>query len=109
MRAFNLATKFLLEIAALAAFGYFGYRVGGANLLLSIVLAIAVALIAAILWGFFAAPKSRYRLSDTPRLIFETCFFAAASAALALTGDRIGAIVLFVLYAINAVLRVRAG
>lgn len=103
MNAFNLASKFILEVAALAAFGYFGYHIGSTPLL-SIALAIVTPVLAAGLWGRYAAPSSPCRLNEAPRLVFETCFFALASIALALTGDRIGGIVLFALYVINAVL-----
>jgi Na+/melibiose symporter-like transporter len=103
LRFLNIMLRALLEIAALASFAWFGYRFGGASFLLSVLLAVVFALVGAALWGAFAAPKSRYRLGGTARLVFETVFFAAASAALWFVGDRPGAIVLFVLYAINGV------
>jgi Protein of unknown function (DUF2568) len=81
----NLGVRFLLELAALAALAYWGSQTG--PLALSIVLAIAAPLAGAVLWGLFAAPKSRHRLRGARRLIVEIPFFGAAVAGLAATGQ----------------------
>jgi Protein of unknown function (DUF2568) len=81
----NLGVRFLLELAALAALAYWGSQTG--PLARSIVLAIAAPLAGAVLWGLFAAPKSRHRLRGARRLIVEIPFFGAAVAGLAATGQ----------------------
>ena len=81
----NLGVRFLLELAALGALAYWGSQTG--PLAVSIVLAIAAPLAGAVLWGIFAAPKSRHRLRGPRRLIVEIPFFGAAVAGLAATGQ----------------------
>jgi hypothetical protein len=81
----NLGVRFLLELAALAALAYWGSQTG--PLAVSIVLAIAAPLAGAVLWGIFAAPKSRHRLRGARRLIVEIPFFGAAAAGLVATGQ----------------------
>ena len=59
LRVINLGVRFLLELGALAAFGYWGATLRGSvalRALLVIVLPPAVAL----LWGLFVSPKARY-------------------------------------------------
>ena len=81
----NLGARFLLELSALAALGYWGSQTG--PLAVSIVLAIAAPLAGAVLWGVYAAPKSRHRLPGEKRLVVEIPFFGAATAGLAATGQ----------------------
>jgi len=59
LRIINLGVRFLLELAALAAFGYWGatLRASGA---LRAVLAIVLPLAVAVVWGLFISPKARY-------------------------------------------------
>ena len=85
IKTVNLGVRFLLELAALAALAYWGSQTG--PLAVSIVLAIAAPLAGAVLWGIFAAPKSRHRLRGARRLIVEIPFFGAAVAGLAATGQ----------------------
>jgi hypothetical protein len=106
----NLAVRFMLELAALVAMGYWGWsqytgwlRVG---------LAIGLPLLAAVLWGTFAVPNDPSRSGKAPvpvpgivRLILELAFFAFASWALfdaGLTGwGLIMAIVVIVHYVVS--------
>ena len=78
-RGFNLALAFLLELAALAALAYWGYCTGNSTFT-SLVLGIGIPLVAAILWGLFAAPRARYPnrlLKITVKaLVFGSAFFA---------------------------------
>jgi hypothetical protein len=61
----NLALKFLLELAAFAAFAVWGADVGSGAI--AVILAVAAPLVAVLLWGRFAAPRSAHRLSMTGR------------------------------------------
>jgi hypothetical protein len=79
-RVGNLGVAFLLELAALAALGYFGFRTGGA-LPVKLVLGAALPLVAAVLWGLFAAPQATF---SVPALAVATKVLVFGAAALAL-------------------------
>ena len=81
LKAANLAFRFLLELAALAALVYWGLHTG-ATLLADVLLAIAAPLAFATLWGLLAAPKAPWRLRDPWRMLFEAIAFALTAAAL---------------------------
>jgi hypothetical protein len=83
----------VLELAALAALGYWGSRTGD-GVAINVVLAIAAPLAAAAVWGTFAAPRSAQRLRIGPRLVVELAVFAAAAGALAAAGQPTLAVVL---------------
>jgi Protein of unknown function (DUF2568) len=100
MRVFSLALKFLLELAAFAAFAYWGAGV-------SIVLAIGAPALAIVLWGVFAAPRSERRLPMPARIVFETGVFLLAVVALLAAGELVAGIVLAVLVAISTALLTR--
>ena len=80
----NLALRFLLELAALSAIGYWGWtQHDGA---LRFILTIGLPLLAAILWGTFAVPDDPSRSGKAPvpvrgiiRLLLELAFFAIAT------------------------------
>jgi hypothetical protein len=79
VRGLNLALAFILELAALAALGYWGHCTGSSTFT-SLLLGIGIPLIAAILWGLFAAPRARYPNPHLKiaikALVFGTAFFA---------------------------------
>ena len=105
MRAFSLALKFALELAALAAFAVWGANVGSGAV--SVVLAIAVPLAAAALWGTFAAPRASRRLPTRARIPFELGFFAVAVVALLGAGAPVAAAVLAALVVLSTALLAR--
>jgi hypothetical protein len=83
----NLLVRFLLELCALFVMGLWGWRqrVDGWQ----IVIAIAIPLLAAALWGTFAVPGDPTRSGSAPvpvpgslRLLIELGFFAFAIWAL---------------------------
>ncbi|GGL63006.1 YrdB family protein [Halocalculus aciditolerans] len=78
-----LAARFLLELGALAALGYWGW-VAGDTVASRAVLAAGAPLAAAVVWGAFVAPRARYRLADPARLLVELAVFGAATAGLSL-------------------------
>lgn len=80
----NLAVRFLLELAALFAMAFWGFQHGTGTL--HYVLAPAVPLIAATLWGTLAVPGDPSRSGSAPlavpgvfRLGLEVAFFAFAT------------------------------
>ena len=83
----NLAVRFLLELSALLAVGFWGWRQGKGSF--RFVLAIGLPLIAAVLWGTFAVPDDPSRSGKAPvpvpgivRLVLELAIFAFATWAL---------------------------
>ena len=102
LTAANLTLKFLLEVAALAAFAYWGAGTGAMPV--SLFLAIATPAAAAVLWGVFAAPKSDRRLPLQPRIRFELTIFTAAVLALLSAGVPGLAVAMSALVILNAVL-----
>ena len=94
MRAANLALRFFLELAALAALAYWGWGV-------SWVLAILAPAAWIILWATFGSPKAKIELSTPGRIAFEAIVFGAASAALWAAGQPVWAVALFAAWAAN--------
>jgi hypothetical protein len=88
-----LATRFLLELSALAGFARFGFQLGTGSVRYAG--AIALPLCAALIWGLFAVPGDPSRSGKAPvpvpgalRLALELAFFAAAAWALFATHAR---------------------
>ena len=95
----NLTLAFALELGALAAIGLWGWSVGS-SMPVRLVLAIGLPIVAAILWGLYAAPKSTF---DDPWLAIATkvLVFGAAAAALWFVDWRVGAVVFVILVVAN--------
>lgn len=101
----NLALRFLLELAAMAAIGYWGWTQFDGTL--RYLLAIGLPLIAAFAWGTFRVPADASANGKAPvpvpgivRLLIEIGFFGFATWALfnasAITSVAIfGGVVLF--------------
>lgn len=102
-RSFNLAVRFLLELAALAALGYWGYQTGSGSFS-RIALAIGAPLLAAVVWGLFVAPKATFATRGALRLGLQLLVFGAAALALANAGQTTLAIVFGGIAAANAAL-----
>jgi hypothetical protein len=81
----NLALRFLLELGALAALGYWGTHVG-TGFVARLGLALAAPLAAAAAWGAVVSPKARLRAAAPTRLAVEVAVFAAGAWALAAAG-----------------------
>ena len=88
----NLALRFLLELAALAAMASHGWQLTD-NRPLRILAAVAVPLVAASLWGVFAVPEDPSRSGAAPipvpgviRLPLELAFFGFAGWSLYASG-----------------------
>jgi len=87
----NLAVRFLLELAALIAFGIWGWRQYDGWL--RFVLALEIPVMLAAVWGIFAVPNDPSRSGAAPipipgvaRLFLELAFFAFATWCLKETG-----------------------
>ena len=106
----NLAVRFILELSALIAIGYWGWTTGDGWLRFG--LAIGLPVIAAMLWGTFTVPDDPSRSGKAPvpvpgivRLALELGLFAFAVWALydtSLTGlSMILAVVVIIHYIVS--------
>ena len=107
----NLAFRFLLELAAYMAIGFWGWQQAD-NIVLKIVLAVGLPIISAVLWATFAVPNDPSRSGKAPvpvpgwlRLILELAFFAFAAWAMFdlefVTLSRIMAVLVLIHYALS--------
>jgi len=77
----NLALRFLLELAALAAYAVWGWNTGEG--ILRYLLAIGLPLVLAAIWGTFRVPgdpgKAPVPVPGLIRLIYEALYFGGAA------------------------------
>ena len=102
LKAANLGLKFLLELAAIAAFAYWG--ASHSPVVLALILAIALPALFIAAWGIWAAPRSRRRLPRETRVPFELGCFALAAVALIGAGATVAGVAFAVVAAVNAAL-----
>ena len=76
----NAAAAFGLELAALAVLGWGGWQLGGTTAI-RVLLAVALPVVAAVLWSLFAAPRAVYS-SGAGRLVVQALVFGAAAVLL---------------------------
>ena len=93
----NLTIRFIVELAGIAAFGYWGLQVGGPALA-----AVAVA-IAVVVWGVVVAPKARNRLSQGQRDMVGTAILLLAATSLVIVGQPLVGVGLAVVVILNAI------
>lgn len=85
LKSANLALAFLLELALLAVFAYWGFQAGNSTLA-KILLGIGLPLLAALIWGIFMAPNSARRLQGGAYLALKALLFGLAVVALVAVG-----------------------
>jgi hypothetical protein len=83
----NLAVRFLLELCALAALAYWGFKTGTGPIS-KMVLGIGAPLLAAVVWATFVAPGASIQVPGPLRLVLQVVIFGLAIAGLAATGHR---------------------
>jgi hypothetical protein len=101
LRYGNLGLAFLLELAALLSFAAAGVLLSG---WMQLVGGIAGAAVFVLLWGIFAAPRSKRRLKGMNLLLFKIGIFAVAGAILVAIGQPAWGAVLVLLAAGNLTL-----
>ncbi len=99
----NLLLRFLLELCALGALGYWGFKTGSTTIT-KIALGVGAPLVAAVAWGVFVSPRAPVELPGLVVLLLQVLVFGSAAAALVATGHRTLAMVFGVIVVINAVL-----
>ena len=88
LRVINLAVRFLLELAALAAFAYWAARLD-ASRGVRILLAILAPLVVAAFWGLLVSPKARFSTGRAGQVGLGLMVFLAAAAALFVRGQSV--------------------
>ncbi|WCB96813.1 hypothetical protein DSM104299_05581 [Baekduia alba] len=94
----NLTLRFVVELAAFAALGVWGWHVGGP------VPGLALPVAAMVLWGLFAAPKARIAAPDAVRLGTQALVLGGAAVALVAAGAPVAGAVLGIVVAVNSAL-----
>jgi hypothetical protein len=103
LKSINLGVAFVLELCLLVAFAYLGFQLG-ATPLVKVVLAIGAAVLVALIWGRYMAPKSETRLTGAAYLALKFVLFGLAALGLALFGQGTLAIIFAVVSLVNQVL-----
>lgn len=91
-----LLILFLIELAALASFGYWGFHINR-GWVVRFVLGIGAPLVIALFWGLFVAPKATYPVPIPVRHLLQIAVFSLASIALYASGQKTKAFVFFVI------------
>ena len=81
MRGAVLGLRFVLELCLLGALGLGGWAVTDGGPLGALV-GVAAAVVGAVIWGTWIAPRARRRLPDPARFALETALFILGAAAL---------------------------
>ncbi|MDH7461391.1 YrdB family protein [Chitinophagaceae bacterium 26-R-25] len=93
LKTINQAVTFLLEIAMLVAYGYYGMSLPW-TFFPRLLFAIFLVAVVIVLWGIFAAPKSARRLKMPFLTIFRTSVFLISAFLLFQAGQKNMAILL---------------
>ncbi|MDP9487036.1 MAG: YrdB family protein [Actinomycetota bacterium] len=102
LRWANLTLAFVLELCALGALGYWGARTGGGPVAKT-ALGIGAPLLAAVLWGLFAAPRAPVSVPILG-LGVKLVVFGSAASALYAAGHRALAAAFALLVVVNGIL-----
>lgn len=98
--AANEFLAFLLELAALAALGWWGFATGP-WLLTRVLLGLGAPLAAIVLWALFAAPRARLRPGLPLVLLVKAVVLGGGAAALYGVGHPVAAVAMAVLVVAN--------
>ena len=85
LKGLNLLVRFLLELAMLAAVGYWGLKTGS-GWIMKVVLGIGMPILIAVVWGLFVAPKARYPLHGAAHLALGFVLLGSGAVALFASG-----------------------
>lgn len=86
LQSMNLVLRFILELCALLAVGYWGFKTGS-GFVMKMGLSIGVPLSMVIIWGIFGAPKAVVQLSAGVHLFLELIIFGLPFVALLAAGN----------------------
>lgn len=101
MHAVNESLAFLVELVALGGLAWWGATVNVA-VAVRVLLALAAPVAAAVVWGLFAAPRARIRMSALGVLAVKAVVFGLTALAVYAAGLHVPAIVAGVIALLNA-------
>ena len=78
----TLLVRFLLELAALGAVGWWGFKTGDGTAA-KVLLGVGAPLLVAVVWGTFISPKATVEVPTVAWLGLQALVFGAAALALA--------------------------
>jgi hypothetical protein len=107
MIGWNDVLRFLLELGALVAVGYWGFTTGSGAW--AWILGLGAPLAVVVFWGLLVAPKARFPQSPRARALLGLVVFALATAALLDAGSTVLGIVFGALAALNAAVMLARG
>lgn len=99
----NLALRFLLEVAALIAVGYWGFQTGKGPFF-KFLLGLGAPIMIAVVWGMYGSPAAPYPVQGILRLLLEFLIFGLAALTLYFAGHPTLAVLFGVLVIINRIL-----
>jgi hypothetical protein len=103
LKGANLLLRFLLELCALGAVGYWGFKTGS-GIAVKIGLGIGAPLVVAVVWAVFISPRAPVHLPLPLSLLLQVVIFGLAAAALAVAGHHILGWVFVAVVVINSAL-----
>ena len=103
LKAINLVVRFILELGALVALGYWGFH-AGKTMRQKYALAMIAPITAAGIWGLFVAPNASTDVPGAVHLTLQIAIFGAAALSLAAVGWRRWAMVFAVVALFNGIL-----
>lgn len=101
MKGLNLLLRFLLELTALAALGYWGYHAVEGEVA-RLALCIVAPLLFAVAWGLFAAHKAKFPPPQPWKPIVGAVLLEVTPAVLAWDGNGLWAAILAVVIVGNS-------
>jgi hypothetical protein len=101
----NEVLALVLELAALAILCWWGFATGTG--VTAFALGIGAPLVAAVIWGLFAAPKARFSLPRPAVVAVKVLVFGAAAVALAALDQPVPAVVFAVIVVVNLIVEQR--
>lgn len=101
IKKLNLLLSFLLELVLLYLVGFWGFH-QGETWVSKYALAVVLPAIVIVLWGVWAAPKSKRRLKNPVRTVFKLALFFLGALLAYQAGIQSWAIVFAIIVIFNA-------
>jgi hypothetical protein len=103
MKALLLTLVFLLELAMLAAAGWWGFTLD-AGWPVRLLAGLGAPLLLAVVWGVFCSPRAAVPLPAPAKLAAQAACFVTGGVLLALAGHPVPGVLLVVLWAADTAL-----
>jgi hypothetical protein len=94
---------FLLELAMLAAYSYWGFRIDK-GMLTKLLFGIGIPIVVAVIWGTFISPKASIPVTTTIRIVLQAILFGCSVLALYYSGKTTLAVIFGMIILIEMIL-----